>query len=163
MINKQNLWFITLFSLIVVLCIYYVSLPEQSTISMVSTTNNLSEVIEINEADVLIALKVEEEEKLLTDIENANHLLLDDSSSIEQKNLAYNTIQQVNSKKSQMQRIEKLLKDQYSLDACVKINDNNINIIVSGDDLGIEQVNKIINDVQKLYDEQKYITIKFQK
>ena len=163
MINKQNLWVITLFSLIVVLSIYYINLPEQSSLSMVSTTTNLSDVIEINEADVLIALKVEEEEKLLGEIETAQHLLLDESSSIEQRNNAYQTIQNVNTKKSQMQKIEKLLKDKYKLDACVKINDNTIGIIISGNDLGVDVVNKIINDVQSLYIETKYITVKFQK
>ena len=163
MINKQNLWVITLFSLIVVLSIYYINLPEQSSLSMVSTTANLSDVIEINEADVLIALKVEEEEKLLGEIETAQHLLLDESSSIEQRNNAYQTIQNVNTKKSQMQKIEKLLKDKYKLDACVKINDNTIGIIISGNDLGVDMVNKIINDVQSLYVETKYITVKFQK
>ncbi len=163
MINKQNLWVITLFSLIVVLSIYYINLPEQTSLSMVSTTSNLSDVIEINEADVLIALKVEEEEKLLGEIETAQHLLLDEASSIEQRNNAYQTIQNVNTKKSQMQKIEKLLKDKYKLDACVKINDNTIGIIISGNDLGVDVVNKIINDVQSLYIETKYITVKFQK
>ena len=163
MIKKQNLWVITLFSLIVVLSIYYINLPEQTSLSMVSTTSNLSDVIEINEADVLIALKVEEEEKLLGEIETAQHLLLDEASSIEQRNNAYQTIQNVNTKKSQMQKIEKLLKDKYKLDACVKINDNTIGIIISGNDLGVDVVNKIINDVQSLYIETKYITVKFQK
>lgn len=163
MINKQNLWVITLFSLIVVLSIYYISLPEQSKISMVSVTNNLSDVVEINEADVLIALKVEEEEKLLGEIETAQHLLLDESSSIEQRNNAYLTIQNVNTKKSQMQKIEKLLKEKYNVDSCIKIKDDTISVIISGNDLGIDTVNKIINDIQSLYEEQKYITVKFQK
>ena len=91
MINKQNLWFITLFSLIVVLSIYYVSLPEKSIISMVSSTSDLSDVVEISEADVLIALKVQEEEQILAEIESAQELLINNSSSIEQRNDAYKT------------------------------------------------------------------------
>ena len=163
MINKQNLWFITLFSLIIVLSIYYVSLPEKSIVSMVSNTSDLSEVIEINEADVLIALKVEEEEKLLSEMESAQHQLLDNASSIDQKNIAYQSLQSISSKRMQMQKIEKLLKEKYSLESYIKINGNNINIVISGKDQGIEFVNKLIQEVQKLYEETKYITVKFQK
>ena len=163
MINKQNLWLITCLSLIVVLSIYYISLPEQSNISMVSSSNNLSEVVEINEADVLIALKVEEEERLLGEIEDAKQLLLNNSSSVEQKNNAYKTIQSINKQKGQMQKIEKMLKEKFNVNACVKMDSNSINIIISGNELTIDEVNKIINEVQNLYDETKYITIKFQK
>ena len=163
MINKQNLWLITCLSLIVVLSIYYISLPEQSNISMVSSSNNLSEVVEINEADVLIALKVEEEERLLGEIEDAKQLLLNNSSSVEQKNNAYKTIQSINNQKGQMQKIEKMLKEKFNVNACVKMDNNSINIIISGNELKIDEVNKIINEVQNLYDETKYITIKFQK
>jgi len=163
LINKQNLWLITCLSLIVVLSIYYISLPEQSNISMVSSSNNLSEVVEINEADVLIALKVEEEERLLGEIEDAKQLLLNNSSSVEQKNNAYKTIQSINNQKGQMQKIEKMLKEKFNVNACVKMDSNSINIIISGNELKIDEVNKIINEVQNLYDETKYITIKFQK
>ena len=163
MINKQNLWLITCLSLIVVLSIYYISLPEHSNISMVSSSNNLSEVVEINEADVLIALKVEEEERLLGEIEDAKQLLLNNSSSVEQKNNAYKTIQSINKQKGQMQKIEKMLKEKFNVNACVKMDSNSINIIISGNELTIDEVNKIINEVQNLYDETKYITMTFQK
>ena len=163
MINKPNLWFITLFSLIVVLSIYYVSLPEKSIISMVSSTSDLSDVVEISEADVLIALKVQEEEQILAEIESAQELLINTSSSIEQRNAAYKTLQKINNKKSQMQKIEKIIKDKFSLDSFVRIKDDVINITISGKDLGIDVVNKIIQEVQKLYTDQKYITVKFQK
>ncbi len=163
MLNKQNLWFITLFSLIVVLSIYYVSLPEKSVISMVSSTSDLSDVVEISEADALIALKVQEEEQILSDIESAQELLINNTSSVEQRNIAYKTLQKINNKKTQMQKIEKLIKDKFSLEAFVSIKDDTINIIISGKDLGIDIVNKIIQEVQKLYTEQKYITVKFQK
>lgn len=162
MINKQNLWFITLFSLIVILCIYYVSLPEKSLVSMVSNTNNLSDVIEITESDMIVALKVEEEEKLLNNIETAQEKLLNEKSTLEEKNDAYLTLQRINNQKGQMQKIEKLLKDKFNVTSCVKIENNSINITVSSKDQGIDTANKMINEVQSLYNEQKYITIKFQ-
>ena len=39
MINKQNLWFLTLFSLILVLSVYYITMPNDLLIASNSTTS----------------------------------------------------------------------------------------------------------------------------
>ena len=39
MINKKSLWFLTLFSLILVLSVYYITMPSD----LLLTTNNISE------------------------------------------------------------------------------------------------------------------------
>ena len=62
-----------------------------------------------------------------------------------------------------MEKIEKLLKDKFSIETIVKINESSIDIIVSGKDLGVEKTNNIIKEVQNLFNEQKYITVKYQK
>ena len=63
MINKQNLWFITLFSLILVLGIYYVSMGDE-TISVLAGDNDVSEVVEVKVSDVIVALQVEDDESV---------------------------------------------------------------------------------------------------
>ena len=45
MVNKQNLWFVTLFSLILVLGIYYVSMGDE-TLATLAGDNDVSEVVE---------------------------------------------------------------------------------------------------------------------
>ena len=46
MINKQNLWFITLFSLILILGIYYVSIDDEvQNVLKSETKNSTNEVI----------------------------------------------------------------------------------------------------------------------
>ena len=64
MINKQNLWFITLFSLILVLGIYYVSMGDE-TVKVLAGNNDVSEVLEVKESDVIVALQVEDDEAVL--------------------------------------------------------------------------------------------------
>ena len=60
MINKQNLWFITLFSLILVLGIYYVSMGDE-TVKVLAGNNDVSEVLEVKESDVIdISYKIKE-------------------------------------------------------------------------------------------------------
>ena len=62
--NKQNLWFLTLFSIILILGVYYVTLP--SDIFKDNQTNIVNKEIDIkvSESDNLIALRVERDEKI---------------------------------------------------------------------------------------------------
>lgn len=162
MINKQNLWFITLFSLILILGIYYVSMPKDALTVFSGNTDDSSTTIEVSESDVIVALKVEEEEKILAQMEDAQKILLDETTSVTEKNEAYETLQLLNSKKGKVLEIEKLIKETYQTDSCVKIEDNKINVILSCEDKGNEFANNIIKSIQKLYDTQMYITVKFQ-
>ena len=57
MINKQNLWFVTLFSLILVLGIYYVTMGDE-TLSVLAGENNVSSPVEVKASDVIVALQV---------------------------------------------------------------------------------------------------------
>ena len=64
MINKQNLWFITLFSLILVLGIYYVSMGDE-TVKVLAGNNDVSEVLETIEQNNRIYQDVINENKKL--------------------------------------------------------------------------------------------------
>ena len=162
MINKQNLWFITLFSLILILGIYYISMPQDAITTFSGNQANDDIVIDVTESDVIVAMKVEEEEKILQEMENAQKILLDTTATVTAKNEAYETLQLLNSKKGKVLEIEKLIKEKFNVDSCVKINGNEINVVLSIKDQGSEYANNIINEVQSLYDKQMYITVKFQ-
>ncbi|MBQ6840624.1 MAG: SpoIIIAH-like family protein [Bacilli bacterium] len=163
MINKQNLWFITLFSLILILGIYYVSMPKDALTVFSGNMSDSSTTIEVNESDVIVAMKVEEEEKILAQMAEAQKILLDETTTASEKNEAYETLQLLNSKKGKVLEIETMIKEKYNVDSCVKIEDNKINVTLSTEDQGNEYANNIINSIQELYDTQMYITIKFQK
>lgn len=162
MINKQSLWFITLFSLIIILGIYYVSIPQETLTVFSGNTEDTTTTIEVNESDILVAMKVEEEEKLLADIEDARKILLNETSSLDDKNNAYKTIQLLNNKKGKTQEIEKKIKQELNIDSFVKIDGNKITIVLSEKDQGKSHANKVINTVQSLYETQMYITIRYQ-
>ena len=162
MINKQSLWFITLFSLILILGIYYVTMPEDALTVFSGNTDDVSTTIEVTESDVIVAMKVEEEEKMLAEMEDAQKILLDTTASIDEKNTAYETLQLLNSQKGKVMEIEKMLKDKFKIDTFVKIDGNKISVTLSSNDQGKEYANKIISSIQELYDNQMYITVKFQ-
>ena len=92
MINKQNLWFVTLFSLILVLGIYYVTMGDES-LSVLAGENNISKEVSVKESDVIVALQVDRDEAVLKEMNEYQSILLDDTATIEEKNDAYNALQ----------------------------------------------------------------------
>ncbi len=161
MVNKQNLWFVTLFSLILVLGIYYVSMSDES-LTALNAENDVSEVIKVEESDVIVALQVADDESVLEQMTEYQNILLDEAATLEEKNDAYEGLQALNSKQSECQKIEKLITDEFKYDNFVKIDGDTINIIIASSDHNKEIANKIIRAVQELYDTQKYITVKFE-
>ena len=164
MINKQNLWFVTLFSLILILGIYYVSIDDEVK-SVLKTDNieNSKEVIEITESDVLVALEVEKEEEKQTLMEDYQNILLDTNSTIQEKNNAYESIQKLNESTSDEEKIKEKITKEFNLNAFVKINNNNISIVIASNKHDNILANSIIRSIQDLYKDEKYITIKFNK
>lgn len=163
MINKQNLWFITLFSLIMVLSIYYLTMSEDtlSTLNVNGVTGNKGTEVVISENETLVALKVADEEALVTKIEELQNILLNNSSSLEEKNNAYDELQNINKKESTKETIIKKIKDTYKLDSFVSIDGNNIKITIATTKHDAKLANNIIRSVQELFSDTKYITVKF--
>ena len=161
MINKQNLWFVTLFSLILILGIYYVSMDDEVANVLKSENNQNNSVIEITESDVLVALEVENDEEKQALMEEYQNILLDSSSTLEEKNVAYENIQKLNNSKSEEEKIKNLIKEKFNLNSFIKIKDDTISIVVASKDHNNEKANDIIRSVQELYESEKYISVKF--
>lgn len=161
MINKQNLWFVTLFSLILVLGIYYVTMKDES-LTVLSGVNDVSDVVEVKESDIIVALQVEQDETVLKSMNEYQNILLDDKATIGEKNDAYNALQALNNSKSECEKIKKLIQEKFKLDNFVKLENDKIIITIASKDHNKELANNIMREVQSLYDKQKFITVKFQ-
>ena len=75
MINKQSLWFVTLFSMILVLSIYYVTMKDD-TLATIKSLDNTKEIEEVNvtSSSALVALRVADDEEVLKEMEDLmNH------------------------------------------------------------------------------------------
>ncbi len=162
MINKQNLWFVTLFSLILILGIYYVSIDDEvASVLKAEDSNTQEEVIEITENDALVALEVENDEEKQALMEEYQEVLLDEKSTLQEKNVAYENLQKLNNSKGEENKIKSMIKEKFNLDAFVKIKDNTISVVVASKEHDTEKANNIIRSVQEFYDDEMYITVKF--
>lgn len=162
--NKQNLWFITLFSIILVLSIYYISMPSNILEEYTNTKNDNSDttVNEITPSTSLVALRVASDEELLNNINNLQSTITDKEKTVAEKNNAYEELMTLNENKGLEENIESKLKEKFEYDSFVKINKDQISIVISSTKHDKLIANNIIKEVQSMFDTKKYITIKFQ-
>lgn len=171
MINKKNLWFLTLFSLILVLSVYYITMPSElllnngylneSPVSKTDDDNNLQ--VSIEESEILVALRVEADEQMLNELEDLKSVLTDVESTIEEKNNAFEQMKALNMSKSEEEKLEKIIKDKYSLEAFIKKDGDQIRVIVASDNHDATLANNIMRTIQENYTDKMYISVKFQK
>ena len=164
MIKKRNLWYLMLFSIIFVLCVYYVTIPND-LLKTIETTNkdNSNKVVEtIEEASSLVALRVNLQEERQEEMSVLQKQLTEDLSN-EEKNNAYEKLKYLNEIESLEEDCELKLKKDLKLDCFVKIDNSNINSVCISDNHDESLANKVMRLLQSQFDEQKYITVKFQK
>lgn len=163
MINKQNMWFITLFSLILVLSIYYITISDDKLAKIANqNSKNVAQEVKSTESDILVALRVNSDEAVLAEMEKLQTILLDETATVEEKNDAYNSLQIINSNKGKESQIEKLIKTEFNLKSFVKIKNDQINITIDSREHNSKIANNIMQKIQNLYQNKMYITIKFQ-
>ena len=161
MINKQGLWFLTLFSIILVLSVYYIAMPNNTLATLKENTED-KETLNIKESDSLASLRVTSDEEIESTMNDLQSILLNDKATLEEKNNAYEKIQNINLNKGKEENIEKLITDNFKLQSFVKIHKDNIKVTISKKDLDIKLANQIIRKIQEQYSNKMYITIKFQ-
>lgn len=174
MINKKSIWFLTLFSLIIVLSIYYVTMPSELLLNTngnyFKDEKNVDKVnkdfskptINIEESSALVALRVEADEEVNLEMEELKKIILDGSKSIEEKNSAYNKMKDLNITKGEEEKIENQILNTYKLKSFVRIKDGQIRVVLEGKEHNVELANNIIRTVQSNFEEQMYISVKFQ-
>ena len=150
MINKKNLWFLTLFSLILVLSVYYITMPSE----LLMTTNNdytTTEVskteeptVNIEESSILTALRIESEEQVSSELEELQSVLVNADASPEEKNMAYEKIKNINNTRTEEEKLEKEINETFNLKSFVKINGDQIRVVISNDKHDKELANNII-------------------
>ena len=162
MVNKNGVWFVTLFSLILVLSIYYITMPTELLIT--KENDKISPTVKVEESDLLLALRVSSDEKIDEEINVLKKIISNSESSIEDKNSAFERIKELNTTRSEEEALERKINEIYKLDAFVKIEDENtINVTIKNDKHDKNIANKIMRTIQENYNIKKIISIKFQK
>ncbi len=162
MINKQSLWFITLFSLIIILSIYYFKSDETS---LMMKTFASSETIKAsnNDNNSLDVLKISNDEVTVTKINELQDILLDSEATLEEKNNAYDSLEVISQNKAKEIELSNIIKKEFNYNNLVKINDKDINVTILNNTHNNEIANSVLRKIKENIKENKYITVKFEE
>lgn len=166
MINKKNLWFLTLFSLVLVLSIYYVTMPEdllQATTTNIDNSvseDNIS--VNITESDTIAALKVEDDSKTTDTLSQLQEQLSSTETSSEEKNTLYEKIKTINTNTGLEETIEKKIKNNYSCETFTKIENNSVKVVVDNCENSKTLANNIMRSIQEEFNNKMYISVQFE-
>jgi len=180
MINKQGLWFLTLTSLILVLSVYYITMPNELLISTngnyikneeqenVKETNkeiNQEKTINIsiNEASTIETMQALKEDERLTLTNELNDKLVNKSLTTEEKNLVYEELKYITKIEGIEEVIKEKIKNEYGNDSFVKISDDVVEIVVESDKHDNNLAVKIMKSAQEEFENQMYISVSFKE
>lgn len=161
MISKQNLWFLTLFTLILVLSIYYITMPND-LLKNSDVTEVEERVQTIEEVSSLVAMRVSLEEERQTSIDLLQEQLVSDVLGNEEKNSVYEQLKYLNEIQGKEEQIEKDIKKQYNVDCFVKIDNSNAEVVCVSKKHDNTLANNIMRLIQSEYKNKMFISVKFQ-
>lgn len=158
MINKKNLWFLTLFSLVLVLSIYYVTMPsEMFEKDLVGDTENVS----IEESSVVEALKVEDDANSKKEAAGLKQKLTNSKTTMEEKNKVFEELKILNMNSSKEETLQVKIKELCNCDNFVKIEGNEVRVVLDSKDSSVSNANQIMQSVQKEFDKKMYVSVKY--
>ncbi len=163
MISKQKLWYMTLFSLILVLGVYYVTMPNDLLKDIDSKESSEVIIDEVSEVSSLVAMRVSLEEERQNEMDVLQEAMTSEDISSTEKNNLYEKLKYLNEVQGQEELIEKKIKSNLKLDCFVKIDNSNITSVCISSEHDNILANKVMRLIQEEFKVKKYITVKFQK
>lgn len=179
MINRQGLWFLTLTSLILVLSVYYITMPNELLISnngnylnngkndnetvSKEDINKNSVNVSINEATTIETMQAIKEDERLTLTNELNDKLVNKELTLEEKNLVYEELKYITKIEGIEEIIKTKIKNEYGLNSFVKIEDDVVEIVVENSKHDSNLAVKIMKSAQEEFENQMYISVSFKE
>ena len=161
MINKKNLWFLTLFSLVLVLSVYYITMPQELLLTNNDNQDEATSNVDIQELNIIETLRQEDNTQTLTEINELKATISDENNSTEDKNKAFDELKLLNQISSKEELLEEKIKNNMGLDTFIKIDGDKIRVVVNSDKHDNIIANNIMRQIQSDFDTKQYIVVQF--
>ena len=173
MINKQGLLFLTLTSLILVLSVYYITMPTELLLTTNSSylntldeevvdkvDNQDSDKVIIKNGNTVTAMKSILNEERQDKVKELNNKLISKELSLEEKNNIYEELKNINKYEIIEEDIQSIIKNEYNLDSFIKVSDDVIEVTIISNKHDTTLAAKIMTSIEKKYNNM-YISISF--
>jgi stage III sporulation protein AH len=133
--------------------------------SLFTTSNGKVETdenVSLEESEILTALRVESEDERTTMRNELKMILTNIEATVEEKNNAYEQLKLLDVIKGREEELETMIKNTYKLNSFVKIDNNQIRVVIASAEHNTEIANNIMRSIQAKFTEKMYISVKFQ-
>lgn len=162
MIKKQSLWFLTLFSLVLVLGVYYITMPTEILENNKDKDKTAEVNLELsNNNTYLTALEVSLEEERTIMKKELQDKLSSDKTTTKEKNDAYLSLRKISEVEQKEDELKNKIKETYKLDSFVKIDNNDVDIVIIKKEHDISLANKIMKTISGEFEDKVSVSIKF--
>ena len=169
LINKQGLWFLTLFSLILVLSVYYITMPNELLLTNNSNYTDTTskevddDTVTISESETLVSMRVSLQEERDLQMAELKTTLTSEETTAEEKNMAYEQIKYLTDVKGREEALEEKIKKNFGLDCFIKIDNNEVKVVVIKKEHDSALANQIMTSIQAEFNSKVYTTVRFEK
>ena len=167
MINKQGLIFLTLTSLILVLSVYYVTMPTElllttnsSYINDTKKEEDKKEKVVVENSNTISAMKSLLNNERQEKVKELNNKLINKDLSFEEKNNIYEELKNINKLETIEEDIQNIIKKEYNLESFVKLKDDIIEVTINSDKHDTNLAARIMTSIEKKY-ANMYISVSF--
>lgn len=170
-VKKRTVWFLTLFSLVAVISVYYL-LEDNKTPNILAlfTSESLdeTEILGVNqevkktvnsESDLFQELRLETSNKRSQLLEQLDQQIASADYTPEQKNEAFNKREELINRESSEATLEMLVKSFGYDDALVRIEEEKVAVTVMSDTSDKKQVNEIAHMIMTELDDNVVVTV----
>lgn len=158
--NKQALTFLSLFSLILMLSIYYILLPPMETTIPV----NSSETVEQTTVDETVdfnALQSELDDRYSSQVAGYNAIIASSESTIDQISQALENIDMINVNKELEKNLTEQIKQLGYNDAFVEVDNKVIKVTIKKDKGEASEATAIMNAIYNATNNSYLVEVKF--
>ena len=161
--NKQSMWFLTLLSLVLVLGVYYVTMPNDLLSSKIEGEDTDKQVnVKVSEGDILIAMRANRDEKVSLQIEELQSVLTKENATTEENDKHFEDLKVLNLNIGKEEELESKIEDEFGIKSYIEINKDNIKVVINSKEHDASLANKIMRSIQEEYEEKMYITVQFE-
>ena len=172
-VKKRTVWFLTLVSLVAVISVFYIF--EDNTPNILSIfsdeTINETDILGVNqnltqpvnsESDLFQEVRLEQANKRSQLKAQLTQKIASDEYSAEEKNTAFNEMDELIKLESSEAMLEMLIKSIGYSDALVRIDDEKVMVTVMSDEISNKQASEIMYIVRSEFNDYVNVQVKFE-
>jgi stage III sporulation protein AH len=136
-------------------------MPKELLIANTVNEKENEENPKIEEASMIESLKAEDDTTTLEEINKLKETISSTSATTDDKNKAFDTLKTLNQISSKEELLEEKIKLTYNLDSFIKIEDDQIRVVVNSEEHTTKLANDIMRTIQDNFDTKQYIVVQF--